>query len=305
MKLTGIHLLLSYRCTDECDHCFLWGSPQARGTMTLDQIRDVMHQIKELGTVETVYFEGGEPFLFYPILLQGLQEAAAMGFRRGVVSNCYWATSVEDATEWLRPIAGIGVDDLSLSSDLFHGEAMMTRAAQNGIEAAGRLGLPDSVLSIEAPEGCAAYEQDKGTPRTRGAPIEGSPVRFRGRAVANLTEGVTRWPWRQFTECPDEDFYDPGRVHVDAFGHVHLCQGVLMGNLWQQPLTEMLARYDPANHPIIGPLAEGGPVALVERYNLPHEETYIDACHLCYLARDALRSLFPEYLGPPTVYGEL
>jgi len=299
MELTGIHFLLSYRCTDECDHCFLWGSPQARGTMTLGQIRDVMHQARDLGTVETVYFEGGEPFLFYPILLQGLQEAAALGFGRGIVSNCYWATTVEDALEWLRPIAGIGVDDLSLSSDLFHGEAMMTQAARNGIEAAERLGLPDSVLTIEAPEGCAAYEQDK------GAPIDGGPVRFRGRAVANLTEGVPRQPWSQFTECPDEDFYDPGRVHVDAFGHVHLCQGVLMGNLWQQPLAEMVASYDPANHPIIGPLAEGGPVALVERYGLPHEEATIDACHLCYLARDALRSRFPEYLGPPTVYGEL
>jgi hypothetical protein len=267
--------------------------------MTLAQVQDVLRQAEELGTVETVYFEGGEPFLFYPILLQGLREAAKLDFRRGIVSNCYWATTVEDAVEWLRPIAEIGVDDLSLSSDLFHGEAMMTRAAQNGIEAAARLGLPDSVLTIEAPEGCAAYKQEK------GAPIEAGLVRFRGRAVANLTEGVARRPWRQFTECPDEDFHDPGRVHVDAFGHVHLCQGVLMGNLWQQPLSEMVSGYDPASHPIIGPLAEGGPVALVERYNLPHEEAYIDACHLCYLARDALRDRFPEYLGPPTVYGEL
>jgi hypothetical protein len=299
MQLTGIHLLLSYRCTDECDHCFLWGSPQARGTMTLEQIRDVLHQARELGTVETVYFEGGEPFLYYPILLQGLREAASLGFQRGIVSNCYWATTAEDAMEWLRPVAEIGVNDLSLSSDLFHGEAIMTQAALNGFEAAGRLGLPDSVLTIELPEGCAAYEQDK------GEPVSGGPVRFRGRAVANLTEGVARRPWSQFSECPDEDFYDPGRVHVDAFGHVHLCQGVLMANLWQQPLTEIADSYDPANHPIIGPLAEGGPVALVERYGLPHEETAIDACHLCYLARDALRSRFPEYLGPPTVYGEL
>ena len=62
MTLKGIHFLLSYRCTDECDHCFLWGSPQARGTMTLAQIRDVLHQAKELGTVDMVYlqcYDGG------------------------------------------------------------------------------------------------------------------------------------------------------------------------------------------------------------------------------------------------------
>jgi hypothetical protein len=300
MKLTGIHFLLSYRCTDECDHCFVWGSPAAKGTMTLAQIRDVLRQAKDLGTVEMVYFEGGEPFLFYPIMLQGLQEAAALGFKRGIVTNCYWATSVEDAVQWLRPIAELGVDDLSLSSDLFHGEAMMTQAAHNGVEAAERLGLPEGVISVEVPEGCAAYDD-----AAKGEPITGGSIRFRGRAVAKLAEGVPRRPWDEFTECPDEDFVSPGRVHVDAFGHLHLCQGLLMGNLWQQPLGEIVTSYDPKSHPIVGPLLEGGPAALVRRYDLPHEDTYIDACHLCYLARDQLRSRFPEFLAPGTVYGEI
>jgi len=299
MNLKSIHFLLSYQCTSECDHCFLWGSPHAKGTMTLAQVRDVLRQAKDLGTVEMVYFEGGEPFLFYPIMIEGLREAAAMGFKRGIVSNCYWATSVEDAVHWLRPIAEIGVADLSLSSDLFHGEAMMTQAARNGIEAAKRLGIPEGVITIEPPEGCSAYEQAK------GEPITGGQVQFRGRAVAKLTEGVPRRPWTEFAECPDEDFVDLGRVHVDTFGHVQICQGLAIGNLWDQPLKEMLARYDPAAHPIIGPLMEGGPVALTERYDLPHEEAYIDACHLCYLMRDNLRARFPQYLAPPTAYGEL
>jgi MoaA/NifB/PqqE/SkfB family radical SAM enzyme len=61
MKLIGIHFLLSYRCTDECDHCFVWGSPLARGTFTLAQIRDVLRQGQELGTVEVVYFDDRGP----------------------------------------------------------------------------------------------------------------------------------------------------------------------------------------------------------------------------------------------------
>jgi len=87
MSLTAIHFLLSYRCTDECDHCFLWSSPKARGTMTLDQIRDVLEQAKDAGSVGAVCFEVGEPFLFYPIMLQGLREAAALGFKTGIVTN--------------------------------------------------------------------------------------------------------------------------------------------------------------------------------------------------------------------------
>jgi hypothetical protein len=300
MRLTGIHFLLSYKCTDECDHCFLWSSPWAKGTMTLAQIEDVLHQAKALETVEMVYFEGGEPFLFYPIMLAGLREAASLGIKRGIVTNNFWATSVEDAVEWLRPIAEIGLDDLSLSSDLFHGEAMMMQSALNAMEAARRLGLPEGVISIEVPEGCSGYAQNG-----KGEPITGGPVRFRGRAAEKLTEGVPRLPWTEFTECPDEDFADPGRVHIDAFGHVHVCQGLLMGNVWHQPLGEIMAEYDPEAHAIVGPLMEGGPAALIERYDVPHDEEYIDACHLCYVARDALRSQFPELLAPATVYGEL
>jgi molybdenum cofactor biosynthesis enzyme MoaA len=39
MRLTGLHLLLTYQCTLECGHCFTWGSPWQSGTMTLQDIR--------------------------------------------------------------------------------------------------------------------------------------------------------------------------------------------------------------------------------------------------------------------------
>ncbi|MFC2083051.1 radical SAM protein [Candidatus Bipolaricaulota bacterium] len=298
--MTGIHLLLSYRCTDECDHCFLWGSPKARGTMTIEQIRDVLVQAEGLGTVESVYFEGGEPFLFYPIMIEGLRQAADHGFKLGVVTNCYWATSVDDAERWLRPMADIGIEDLSLSTDLFHSESSMSAKATNAIEAARRLGLPESIITIEQPGECSPAEQGD-----RGEPVSGGQVLFRGRAVDKLLDGVVRRPWTELTECPSEDFANPGRVHVDAFGNVHVCQGLVMGNLWDHPLKHLVESYEPSTHPIIGPLLAGGPAALVERYGLAHEEIYADACHLCYVARDALRASFPEFLAPPTVYGDL
>ena len=50
-----------------------------------------------------------------------------------------------------------------------------------------------------------------------------------------------------------------------------------------------------------GPRA-GGPAELVRVFGLPHESGYVDACHLCYEARCALRERFPEHPGPPNVY---
>jgi MoaA/NifB/PqqE/SkfB family radical SAM enzyme len=297
MSLTGLHFLLTYQCIGECDHCFVWSSPNAKGTFTLAQIRDVYRQAKELGTITDFYFEGGEPFLYYAVLVEAVREAAEAGFRAGIVSNPYWATSVEDAETWLRPFVG-KLADLSISTDLFHGDEMVTPEARNGIEAARRLGFPIGTISIETPEGCASYPA-----RAKGEPVTGGAVMFRGRAVAKLVEGVPRRPWREFNECPHEDLANPSRVHLDSFGNLHLCQGLVMGNLFHRPLKEIVATYDPKAHPIVGPLIEGGPAALVEKYDLSHEEAYVDACHLCYTAREALRSHFPDILAPDQMYG--
>ena len=35
--LTQITLLLTYQCTLECDHCYFYCGPRAKGTLTLDQ----------------------------------------------------------------------------------------------------------------------------------------------------------------------------------------------------------------------------------------------------------------------------
>ncbi|MGC8998638.1 MAG: hypothetical protein ACP5JW_04475 [Candidatus Bathyarchaeia archaeon] len=43
-------------------------------------------------------------------------------------------------------------------------------------------------------------------------------------------------------------------------------------------------------------------MALVEKYNLPHDEFYVDACHLCYIARHMLWDKFPAILVPDQMY---
>ncbi len=128
---------------------------------------------------------------------------------------------------------------------------------------------------------------------------------YKGRAAVKLAQRVEeRCPWHTFDTCLYETLDDPARVHVDFEGNLHLCQGITMGSLFQCPLTELVACYDPSAHPIVGPLLAGGPAALVQRYDLPHEAAYVDACHLCYTARETLRERFPDYLRPGQVYGE-
>lgn len=289
MKPTGLHLLLSYQCTFECDHCFVWGSPWQGGTMTLATIRRILEQGKAAGTVRTIFFEGGEPFLYYGALLEGVRMAAGMGFEAGIVTNVYWATSEEDAVACLRPFAGL-LHNLTISTDLFHYTEKVSRQAENARAAARTLGIDLGTISVARP--CDGERR----------PGEGG-VMFRGRAAVKLAAQAAQQPWLSFTTCPHEKLDDPGRLHVDAFGNLHICQGISVGNLLRAPLADIFATYDPVNHAIVGPLLYGGPAELVRRYHIAHAETYADACHLCYEARLALRERFPDTLAPDQMYG--
>lgn len=297
MTLTGVHLLLTYQCLRECDHCFVWSSPRQSGTMSLRDVEEILHQAADLGTVSSIYFEGGEPFLYHAVLQRGVEMAAAMGFQVGIVSNGYWATTVDDAMEWLRPMAGL-LHDLSISTDLYHGEQQISAEAENAKAAAKKLGIPVFFLSVAQPE-----ETDAA--RVSGQLPHGScGVMYRGRAAETLIDRTGRRAWSDFTECPHEDLREPGRVHVDPLGHVHICQGISIGNLFDTPLAQICAGYQPEADPVLGPLLEGGPARLVLGYGLDHDDGYADACHLCDTARRALRERFPRTLTPDQAYGE-
>ncbi len=296
MKLSSLHLLLTYQCTFECDHCFVWGSPWQSGTMTLDVIRRILQQAKRLATVDSIYFEGGEPFLYYPLLLKAIRLVARSGLRVGIVTNSYWATDASDAMEWLKPLAGL-VDSLTISSDLYHFSETMSRQARNAQAAAARLRIPLDLIAVAQPDAVNAASA------AGQLPAGESSVMYRGRAADKLAGQAVQHAWSTFAECPHEDLREPGRVHVDPFGNVHICQGICLGNLFKMPLSEICEGYAPDLHPITGPLLHGGPAELVRRYALPHAEACADACHLCYQARSTLRTQFPDILGPDQMYG--
>jgi len=260
-------------------------------------MRKILNEAKQAGGIKWIYFEGGEPFLYFQTMLWGLREARDCGFKRGIVSNAYWATSIEDAKEWLLPISQIGISDLSISDDAYHYGETEENLAKYAYEAAKDLGLPVGTITIEDPKEYMKEIEWKGKPVVEGR------VLFKGRAAEKLVEGLPTKPWAEFDKCLDEDFSNQSRVHIDPFAYVHVCQGITVGNMNQTPLAELLANFNPETHPICGPILRGGPAELVREYNVEHGEDYVDECHLCYSTRLKLRKRFPNILAPDQIYG--
>jgi hypothetical protein len=285
-KLEAVHLLATYRCDRECDHCFVWAGPQQTPTMSIGMIRGLLEQAKEIDSVRMVYFEGGEPFMYYPTLLEGVRTARSMGFEVGIVTNGFWGVSAEDARLWLTPLAELGISDLSVSDDEYHRFSQDDRRAREVVGVAEGLGIPVGVLEVQKPD-----SDSKGT------------VFFRGRAAEKLAAENLRTPASELRSCP-EDLDSPGRVHIDPLGLVHVCQGLVIGDVGSQRLVDLMEGYDVSKNPITAALVRGGPAELVRRFGLELPiDRFADECHLCYLAREMLRPEHSDCLGPDEMYG--
>jgi hypothetical protein len=254
----------------------------------------------DLGTIDTVYYEGGEPFLFYPLLIRGIREANRRNFTAGVVTNGFFATSDENARLFFEPLVDLDISDLSISDDVFHYEEREENPARRAYAAACGMGLKASVLALDpggsGPQAPGSFREEK------TGVITGGGIMFRGRAAAKLSPYARGHDWREFTTCPYEDLVNPGRLHVDAYGNLQICQGISIGNLWEKPLGDLIGSYNATDHPICGPLVSGGPAQLARVLRFTPPETVADACHLCYLARKANQAEYPGILTPGQVY---
>ena len=190
--------------------------------MTLAQLTSVIDQGADLGLTD-VYFEGGEPTLAYPIVLAAAKHARERGLDVGIVSNCFWATSVADAKVWLAPFAELGLADLSLSSYAYFVEDANEEQLRNAVLAAQELGIPASVLEVGAPA-------DIGVPGACSGDV--GEVMHKGRAAVALAPARASRPPETLATCPFEDFADPGRAHVGPDGELQVCQGISAGNVF-------------------------------------------------------------------------
>ncbi len=280
-SLTGVHFLITYGCSAKCAHCFLWGSPDRTRSMTAEQVDRFLEEIAALNQVTGVCAEGGESFELYDILLQFLRRATALGLNASALTNASWVESRERAREGIAELMEAGLTNLGVSTDRFHQEHVPVERV-------------DTLLAVCEEAGLAAARME--------TTLEA--VMFRGRAAETLAPDMPTKPTETFTKCPHESLGAPGRIHLDCYGFLHLCQGLTLG---RASIADALSGFDAQSHPIVRLLLEGGPHALgrfAAEGGFELAPGYVDACHLCYRAREFLRPEFPDLLAPDEMYGD-
>ncbi len=305
MALSGLHLLLTYKCNASCRHCFLSAGPRHRGSMSESLAFQIIDTAGAMPDVNHIFLEGGEPFLFPELMCRTIERASGRGLWVGALTNGFWATDKDRATQTLAPLIEAGLDGLSISADAWHAEFVPVENVKLAVSAAADLGLAADIMvcrpGSEEPGGDAGDLGDQ-----TGAEVYLGGVIARGRAASSDILKSEK-PWQSLNRCR-ENLSAPGRVHIGPSGEIHLCQGLLLGRrAGRERLRDILEAYSADDHPLAALLTAGGPAELasfaIELGWVP-QPRYADNCHLCYAARRWLLAKYPDYLGPPQIYDE-
>ena len=138
--LFRIGLILTYRCSAECRHCFFECSPRRTEVMPRLTAQNVIKEAVNLGA-KWISFSGGEPFLEYDSLKELITLSSERGLNTEVVSNGFWGETGEKAQWALKPLIEAGLNVLNLSIDDFHCEYVPFESLRNAYWAAVDLGV--------------------------------------------------------------------------------------------------------------------------------------------------------------------
>ncbi len=112
--------LTTNTCTARCGHCSVSSSPDRKGRLTFDQMRETIDGVRKKGPLHTVVWAGGEPTLLGQDLLDAIAYAFSLGINTRVVTNVSWAISPQKARQKLVSLREAGLRELNISADDYH-----------------------------------------------------------------------------------------------------------------------------------------------------------------------------------------
>ncbi|UCC18814.1 MAG: radical SAM protein [Promethearchaeota archaeon] len=314
-RINFLTFLISYKCTNECKHCAIPGSPnQDRILMKLDDVKKYLEDITSNYIVNEVGFFGGEPLLHLNLLISFIEEVKKFDISKiGLPTNGFWGKDDSTARNYALKLKEAGLNSIGFSVDTFHQEFIPLDVVKRAIKAADEAGIEQiySITQNLGPQNTNNLFNEQNKKITEEISNEfkfcqviNSELQIRGRAVRELSK------YFKITTMPSDRclIFKVPMFMIDPNGWVfhQLCHGICIGNAQQKPLSEIISEFNYRKHPITGKLVvKGGPqnileIAIEEGYKPLNG--YVDKCHLCFSTRNFLRPFYPNILEPSNLY---
>lgn len=114
----GMSLVVTDKCTAACKSCCFHCSPKGTDKMTLKEAKSyIKNAVESFDSLSLLIITGGEPFLLgLNVLEELLKYAKSFNLITRIVTNGYWAKSLNKANEVLERLVCAGLDELNLST---------------------------------------------------------------------------------------------------------------------------------------------------------------------------------------------
>jgi hypothetical protein len=297
-----VGIILSYRCQSGCKHCLYNCGPHwEKAAMSPDALRQALEAIAIWPRTPRVHFTGGEPFLHFPLLLEGVRLATELGIGCYVETSASWCTDQAEAIERFAALRRAGSQSILISCSPFHAENIPAARTLRAIRAALDVFGTDRVIvylpsfleivqlfDVERPTPLSRYEERFGPEGARRILWQGYGIISGGRSGYQLGHLTPTHPATVFAgaDCK-ADILFAHHSHFDLYGNFisGFCGGLAVGS-WHDlpriPADFQAGRYTA----LIEVLLERGPYGLLEmareQYGYkPLLDGYAGRCHVC------------------------
>lgn len=318
-KISEFEIALSYKCSTQCAFCYANCSPNFSKVIDLPLALRCINSISSEYKLRTIGLLGGEPTLHRPVLLSLISQARANNIPNIMMfTNGEWGRNISEIEKMCFELKNAGLTEIILSVDYFHQLTIplenclqiASKATENGLRVRFSMCCLENISSDNIVDKRNREIQGK-ISSLLNVPIQYQTLRFFGRA----SKLITHYPkLHSATEvnhpCLHKDFFGslqcPTGFLIDCFGHVQICDGISIGNVYSQPLNKIIQNYSVKDNIILKTLFEEGPIGL-NKFNQEIEfkkskNLFVDNCHLCYYIRKLIHKKFSDVLSPQHFY---
>lgn len=141
----ALSLMPTWQCTAQCHDCGTLSGPHVRTMLKRDDIISAIETAAS-ESFEAIVFTGGEATLRWPDLLLSIRRAADLGLASRLVTNAWWAVSLDAAAEKMRHLADAGLSEINFSTGDEHARFVPVDSVLRGISASLDAGFSPSLM---------------------------------------------------------------------------------------------------------------------------------------------------------------
>jgi MoaA/NifB/PqqE/SkfB family radical SAM enzyme len=315
LTVNRIEFAITYLCNSNCKHCQLGEEEKRKGFpnhVSKDLAVEIVRKLGREYCPKSVMTFGGEPLLYPEIVCAIHKEAMAAGIPiRDVITNGFWSRKAEEIQRTASDLAKSGVNEVSISVDVFHQEFIPLEIVKKAAESLLKAGIEH--ISWDP---CWVVSKNHDNPYNhktrailnelkRDLPLKegvGNIAQPEGRALfwlKNFLPCMLKMPKGKCGDMPYTEELDLLKtIYVEPDGRIAVCKAFYIGNASEADIIDIIENYDPFKIPEAKAIIEGGMEGLInwakKKGVNPSQKGYYNICHMCTDIRKRVNMMKPS-----------